>query len=402
MATRSLDLERVQVDKFITEFGRKPASSEDWDTVKNMTYGLEWPTELGGQQSPPPPAPGSPEDYQARTASLQSQLSPLQEDLGTAREKYTTLAGSAMQAQRGTIPGLNVLQEALKTKTGVYNAPLGESKIFEQAGIKGYGALASSLSARSQEIQGNFARFSSTINNMFANMKMHNQTLLDEANLALENYKMVQSEYDKVFNRMNELEDEERGYAKQLDLYERQAQLDLEMYEQRIPLELQKYEAQKQLDLKYRPPSKGAVGAKISVSDAAKLGDLSLAGQPVSVLSDPVAMFGSFEKKLTEDEQEAGMSFGQEERDKRQKEYEADIESKYEELTESYIGDEDEGELTTEEKKMEEFARKLRLKLENGELFWDDAFNQFTAAYSNIPYDLADKLLDKDRFGEGY
>jgi hypothetical protein len=224
MATRNLAVEKNAVDKFIQQRGKKPETPQDWAIVHRISYPTldVLPEELKSN-------PGTMSYYQstgaaspaslANTSNVQglsqtvadSNVDQLRTDMNTAGARSQELAG-------GNEP-LRILQEAIREKSGVKQAPIGESEIFKQAGVGGYGALSSSLAARKNEIQTNMVDFQNSISQMAG-------TYSDMAKQALSAYTQSADAYNKEVDRLQKIIDDQNDQAQAIELINHKAKVD--------------------------------------------------------------------------------------------------------------------------------------------------------------------------------
>ena len=227
--TRDLEKEKPWVDEFININQRLPNTAADWAWVHKQTYGADLPSEFRDVQAElekmtdttAPTAPRTPEEMQA-------ELNRLQGARETAQAGYTGALGEAQAAERGTPQTLQVFQEALKRK--ITTTPSVAEEAYEGAGIKGYGALQNSMEAKRSEIGSRYSSFRNLFNEMKGEMHKHNQELIDNADLALQEYKMLDDQYNTMFDSLQKIDSSEKDLADRLQLMERQAELDRENY----------------------------------------------------------------------------------------------------------------------------------------------------------------------------
>lgn len=223
---RNLFIEKNAVDTFAKAKGKLPSSPQEWSEVHKIAYPTELPDELKatsaaqyyqatGSQAPntslqPQNGATTPPTGNPLSQTVEgSNLSALGQTKDTAYNRVVEL-GSGNEAMR-------VLQEAIKTKTGVAQAPIGESEIFKQAGVGGIGALGASLATRGAEIQTNFSNFSNIISQMTGQYK-------DMASTALFAYQEAAKSYESEMVRLQKIEDDARNFEQQIDLLNKQHQ----------------------------------------------------------------------------------------------------------------------------------------------------------------------------------
>lgn len=212
MATRNIQKEQEALKRFGETQGKMPSSSEDWALLHQYAYGNDIPAELKATQKEAAPAAG----VAAPTASPVS-LNP-EQSLGTLA---TGVEQAGADYQKFTQPtmALNLLQDAIREKTGVAKAGIGESEIFKQAGITGYAPLAQSLNTRGDELAINQAAFQNVINSMAGNYK-------DMANAAYQKYTMAMDNYNAKKDELLEAERFAREHAEKIELINLQNTID--------------------------------------------------------------------------------------------------------------------------------------------------------------------------------
>lgn len=160
-------------------------------------------------------------------SSIKDRKAKLDKDVGQAREEVKTSTAEA-QALPSTESSINVLQEALRKKQGTKDMDIGKSKIFEKAGVSGFGALAESLNARSKEVKQNFSRFNNFVSGMFTKLNDFNEDVRQDAKLALDRYKVIKDERDNLVDKLYKLEKDAMGHERQLKLLEKKSELNKE------------------------------------------------------------------------------------------------------------------------------------------------------------------------------
>lgn len=134
---------------------------------------------------------------------------------------------AAVQTDAASIPGsLSTLQTALRMKSGVGNASLGESDIFKQAGVGGYGALSASLSSHLNEMNAKYDSFANVIQQTGQSMYAQNSADLAKAQNALEKYAMLREDYKYEQGRLDTIAQKKQALDDELTLYESKLKLD--------------------------------------------------------------------------------------------------------------------------------------------------------------------------------
>lgn len=201
---RDYEKEKEAINLFTQSKGTSPATASDWAKIAQMTYSSD----------------EMPEEFKSLMKTPEQNISTVGLERDTAKEQALGLSKNAQETQRTTPMAFSVLQNALRTKQGV--PAIGTSKIFEQAGLKGYGSLSQSLSARSNEINTNFANYSNFIKDLYSSQLASNQQLIDTADLALKKYEMVNDEYKQLTDRLNQLEDTKNTNEQTLKVLQQQ------------------------------------------------------------------------------------------------------------------------------------------------------------------------------------
>jgi hypothetical protein len=216
--------EKPYIDFFTQQRGHSPQTPEEIALVTRMAYPTitQMPEDLRKIVESTLPAAG----LESIAGQKQTAWEGLQKSLETLRE-----------SKRTTPTFMNTLQEALRLKQGTKEQPIGESEIFKKAGLASYGSLSQSLATRGLEIQKNFADFSNFVKMVWDEKKDENQQLLDESQVALDNYKYISGQYDNLTKRLNELQDQATKYEQQINLLKIKHQNDKELVKLRAGLE---------------------------------------------------------------------------------------------------------------------------------------------------------------------
>lgn len=229
MATRNLAVEKNAIDVFAKTKGKLPSTSQDWADVHKMAYpsindlpdefkATEAASYYGGTGTNQPsttPTPGSITPPATNPLPQDSSgINGLKTDVNSARANLDQLSSPNS--------ALNVLQEAIKTKTQSAKAPIGTSEIFKQAGVDGFGALAQSLSARGTEISTNATDFKNIINSMSGTYK-------DMAETAKTRYEAARDAYNTEVTRIQKIQDDLRDNEQQIKLVKLQHDLQADL-----------------------------------------------------------------------------------------------------------------------------------------------------------------------------
>lgn len=235
MPSRNLVAEKNAVDVFAKTKGKLPSSSQDWADVHKMAYPTinDLPDEFKkteaasyytstGSTPTTPTTPTLPTAASNPLPQNSSNIPGLQNDVNAAKTNLDQLSSPNA--------ALNVLQEAIKAKNQTAQAPIGESEIFKQAGVGGFGALSGSLSARGTELATNMADFKNVIGQMAGTYK-------DMASAALTRYQMATDAYNKEVDRIQKIQDDLRDNEQAIKLAKLQhdLEMDLQRYQRNNP-----------------------------------------------------------------------------------------------------------------------------------------------------------------------
>lgn len=135
-----------------------------------------------------------------------------------AKRAYEESRNALMETQRPTNTGLRVLQDALNAKSNITNQPIGESKMFEKAGLGGYEVLRQSMAERSREMDDKYNSFKFTVSDVAGAMS-------DTYNIAADRYKLMKDEYDMITDRANEVLDNITKHERALELLQKEHEL---------------------------------------------------------------------------------------------------------------------------------------------------------------------------------
>ena len=133
-------------------------------------------------------------------------------------------AGANVQNMGNPATGMNILQEAIKTKNKVYDQPIGESQIFQKAGVGGIGALMQSLNTRGQEIKSDYVRFQNILNTTAGMMQ-------DQISNTLNAYKIASNEYEQEMSRISQIDSDLRNHKQAIELMTKETEIKKELFD---------------------------------------------------------------------------------------------------------------------------------------------------------------------------
>jgi len=210
---RNLDAEAATVK----QLGTVPQTEAEKAEMVLATYGDNIPTEF--------------QDLMDRYNSLQgttnqAAFSQFGQDLTAAGQEAAAFQG-AVDEQAGQIPGeLGILQEALRLKSGVGNQPLGESDIFKQAGVGGYGALSSSLAAHGAEMDFKYTSFANMVNQAAKFQYGENAKYAAQAKSALDQFAILQDSFRYEQGRLDDIAARAEAVQNELYIYGEKLKMD--------------------------------------------------------------------------------------------------------------------------------------------------------------------------------
>jgi hypothetical protein len=198
MVQRNLELERIALQDFVKKMGRLPQTSADWAEIHRTVYGYNLPEELKRVSEEAQRASGltPSRDKMIESFSVSSLLGEQQKRLAEARTEVEK-ARKAYEAYQLPTAALATFQQALAALASPREAPLGESLLFQEAGVSGYGALSASLRARLDELRANQASYERILETMTGMYQETAKNVLDSYKTAL---KLYNEEADKLHN----------------------------------------------------------------------------------------------------------------------------------------------------------------------------------------------------------
>lgn len=227
--SRDIEAEKATIQRL----GDLPQTEEEVLNMAQATYGDNLPAEFQELQDRLNALQGTTD------LSQQGALGALGQDISQFGQGALAAQGQAEQEGAMIQPQLNVLQEALKMKSGVGNQALGQADIFGKAGLTGYGALNASLQARGQEMDQKYQSFSNTVKSIADVQYGQNEQQLRSAENALNQYGLLQDEYKFQQGRLDEIAQREQDFARQIQLAEYEHNLSLDEMNYKFQLDSQ-------------------------------------------------------------------------------------------------------------------------------------------------------------------
>lgn len=224
----------------ISKIGRSPSSDQEMLDAALMTYGNNLPDEF--------------KKLQESLANINAQnAEQIKAGISKMGQAGSELKATAEQEAGASPMRLNVLQQALRRASSVGSQELGKSDIFQKAAdatgateLLGYGALASSLATRSDEMNYKYDNFSNVIGQIANSMAAQNTNLLSKAKLALDSYDQLRGEYEFERKRMDDIEAKKKDYEQQMEYLAKQNEYELGRMEKsnKLALELETEKSQ--------------------------------------------------------------------------------------------------------------------------------------------------------------
>ncbi|MFA5125354.1 MAG: hypothetical protein WC473_06080 [Patescibacteria group bacterium] len=203
--SRNLQKEQEALKTFGKSQGKMPSTAEDWKLLHQYAYGANLPDEFKDAQSEAAPSAGLTPITPPSTTGFNPEAG-IGELAGQVEQ-----AGADVSKFSSPTMATNILQEAIREKTGVAQAGIGESEIFKKAGISGYAPLAQSLNTRGDELAINQAAFQNIITGMAGNYR-------DMATAAKDRYDMAFNNYQLKKDELLEAERDAREHAQALEI----------------------------------------------------------------------------------------------------------------------------------------------------------------------------------------
>lgn len=219
--TRDIALEQSRLKEFGDRYGKMPSTPNEWANFHTMVYGTNLPDEFKGEQTNSNP------QVQYDASQPYGGLEYARNQVEQAQQQY----GVFNKPQQS----LNVLQNAIKAKTGMGQAPIGESSIFQQAGVGGIGALAASLNARKQEIAANRTTFENVIAEAAGAYKEDMENTFNK-------WQAAREDYQDLVDQIQEKDKLAQQYEQSIKLLNAQSRADKDLAKYKAGLETGKYD----------------------------------------------------------------------------------------------------------------------------------------------------------------
>lgn len=156
-------------------------------------------------------------------------VNPTQSDINAVQQPMQQAGQQMLQySQPNTF--LSALKGALMLKTQPQNEQIGQSALFNQAGLTGMASLQQSLGARSAQLGNNIKNLTNLLNTSSGIYQ-------DQYNTALTQYQLYKDEYDKLITRMQSIDDNTKAFDRQIQLLQKQQDLEKEMLNYKSDLE---------------------------------------------------------------------------------------------------------------------------------------------------------------------
>ena len=214
--TTGVPINAAAEQKTINTIGSKPVTKEEEYNMILMTYGENVPDAYKSLMA------------EVKAAKDQAALDAAQNKISAFGQTAQELEKYGQDEVAASPMRLDVLQQALKTKSGVGNQALGTSEVAKQSGISelgGYGALSSMLAARGNEMKYKYDSFSNLVGRMGNVMNSNNQKILNEAKLALDSYEQLNDEYRYQQDRADKVAQAAQDKADEWDLFLKKAEV---------------------------------------------------------------------------------------------------------------------------------------------------------------------------------
>ncbi len=215
MPQRDLQKEREAIGSFGKKHGRMPDLEKPSEAaeVYNEAYPGGLPKELEQTVDASQQAAGLDTGQVGAPDVNLPQVESEYADTSGINKTVDALSKVQQRKQKWSQPNqfVDTLQQALREKTGMKEKPIGKSRIFEQAGVGGMGALQQSLSTRQQEMKINQTEFNNLVGEV-AGMYQDQMRSLESQ------YESLNNIYEQQMDRLMQVERQARNFEQQKEL----------------------------------------------------------------------------------------------------------------------------------------------------------------------------------------
>lgn len=213
---RDINKEKLALKSYQSIYKKNPTTSEDWANLHRIAY--------------PVTAGGLPDELKSTVdqslyagtgmASAAGASAPVPTGIDALKAGVDSARGVVENAP-GKNEALRVLQEAVRAKSGIANQPIGESSLFKELGVTGYGALSASLKAQGDKLENDYAFLQNK-------MKEGTDAYISYNDKITNNYKMAFEEYKDAADRAERASAKAEEYKHDFDMMQRKAAIDKE------------------------------------------------------------------------------------------------------------------------------------------------------------------------------